>query len=344
MIQILVFLLGCTLVRGELYKFSDAYIDQINREADTWTAGRNFPANLTEEYLRQFLIADAKYFDQSDRPLPGDRKTYDPEYSATVPDRFDAREQWPNCGTIGHVPDTGACAAPQIFAAVGAFSDRRCIKSKGQQNRLLSTEYVASCCKICRYDDNKSCSHGSVFRTWNFLHKRGSVTGGDYGDRTGCQPSTISPCSHHGSAPTLPSCENQKVPKLKCHTRCTNPTYGRGFFQDKHRTTLTYWVDDNEDAIKKEILAHGPTTATFVLYDDFYHYKSGVYKHTSSAKLENYLHSGKLIGWGTENGTPYWLVINTWGPHWGDRGTVKILRGKYECAFEYLIAAGKPKN
>ncbi|KAI5696312.1 hypothetical protein M8J75_011378 [Diaphorina citri] len=277
MIQILVFLLGCTL------------------------AGRNFPANLTEEYLRQFLIADAKYFDQSDRPLPGDRKTYDPEYSATVPDRFDAREQWPNCGTIGHVPDTGACAAPQIFAAVGAFSDRRCIKSKGQQNRLLSTEYVASCC---------------------------SVTGGDYGDRTGCQPSTISPCSHHGSAPTLPSCENQKVPKLKCHTR----------------STLTYWVDDNEDAIKKEILAHGPTTATFVLYDDFYHYKSGVYKHTSSAKLENYLHSGKLIGWGTENGTPYWLVINTWGPHWGDRGTVKILRGKYECAFEYLIAAGKPKN
>jgi hypothetical protein len=41
MIHILVFLLGCTLVRGELYKFSDAYIDQINREANTWTV-RNF--------------------------------------------------------------------------------------------------------------------------------------------------------------------------------------------------------------------------------------------------------------------------------------------------------------
>lgn len=70
----------------------------------------------------------------------------------------------------------------------------------------------------------------------------------------------------------------------------------------------------------------------------------GVYKHAASAKTLNFLQSAKLIGWGVENGTPYWLLINTWGVNWGDKGTVKILRGQYECSLEYLVAAAKPKS
>ncbi|KAL1454359.1 hypothetical protein WDU94_010628 [Cyamophila willieti] len=336
--------LGSSLVVAELYKFSDTYIDRINAEAGTWTAGRNFPANLTETYLRSHLIADEKYFTQFEQPPPSERKIFDPTwYSGTLPERFDAREHWSKCRSIGFVPDIGACFQPQVYAAVAAFTDRRCIQSDGQHQEVLSTEYVAACCKMCRYETNTSCSHGSVYRTWQFLHKRGAVTGGQYGEHTGCQPASIPPCSHHGSSPALVKCETVPRPQLKCHTRCTNEDYERNFFKDKHRTTLAYWVDDKEDAIKKELMTFGPTSATFVLYDDFYNYKKGVYRHSSTAKSEMYYHSGKLIGWGTENGTPYWLVINTWGPNWGDRGTFKIIRGKFECDIEYLVAAGKSK-
>lgn len=45
---------------------------------------------------------------------------------------------------------------------------------------------------------------------------------------------------------------------------------------------------------------------------------TGVYKHESGAALGG--HAVKMIGWGTENGTPYWLVANSWNSDWGDKG------------------------
>ena len=35
-----------------------------------------------------------------------------------------------------------------------------------------------------------------------------------------------------------------------------------------------------------------------------------------------------VIGWGTENGIPYWLLKNSYGSKWGDKGVGKIKMGK----------------
>lgn len=47
-----------------------------------------------------------------------------------------------------------------------------------------------------------------------------------------------------------------------------------------------------------------------------------------------------MIGWGVENGTPYWLCVNSWNSSWGDNGTFKILRGSDECGIESGVVAG----
>jgi hypothetical protein len=39
----------------------------------------------------------------------------------------------------------------------------------------------------------------------------------------------------------------------------------------------------------------------------------------------------RLLGWGEEAGTPYWLVANSWNYDWGDNGTFKE-RGHYKQA------------
>lgn len=48
---------------------------------------------------------------------------------------------------------------------------------------------------------------------------------------------------------------------------------------------------------------------------------AGVYKHVTGDMLGG--HAVKIIGWGEENGTPYWLVANSWNTDWGDKGMKK---------------------
>lgn len=49
----------------------------------------------------------------------------------------------------------------------------------------------------------------------------------------------------------------------------------------------------------------------------------GVYQHTTGVALGD--HAIKIIGWGTEAGTPYWLVVNSWNSDWGDAGRISSL-------------------
>lgn len=50
---------------------------------------------------------------------------------------------------------------------------------------------------------------------------------------------------------------------------------------------------------------------------------AGVYQHVSGSALGG--HAIKMLGWGEENGVPYWLCANSWNTDWGDNGEEKHL-------------------
>merc|ERR1712023_175106 len=57
----------------------------------------------------------------------------------------------------------------------------------------------------------------------------------------------------------------------------------------------------------------------------FQMYKRGVMSRLCGAALD---HGILCVGYGTEEGTDYWLVKNSWGTVWGENGFGKLLRGK----------------
>lgn len=90
-----------------------------------------------------------------------------------------------------------------------------------------------------------------------------------------------------------------------------------------------------------ELMTNGPLVAIIDGYEDLIAYKSGVYQHRAG-KLHG-RHDIKLLGWGEEDGTPYWLLANQWNRGWGELGYIKWLRGQDHCGIESRLIAALPK-
>lgn len=252
-----------------------------------------------------------------------------------LPENFDSREQWPDCPTIGEIRDQGGCGSCWAFGAVEAMSDRVCIASGAKIHFRFSADDLVSCCHTCGF----GCNGGFPGAAWSYWVRDGLVSGGPFGSEQGCRPYEISPCEHHVNG-TRPPCDGDDAKTPKCVKQCQT-SYNVPYKQDKHYGLKSYSVKRDETKIRQEIYTNGPVEGAFTVYEDLINYKEGVYKHTQGKALGG--HAIRILGWGVDDGTPYWLIANSWNTDWGNNGFFKILRGSNECGIEDSISTGLPK-
>ncbi|KAK4282654.1 hypothetical protein QN277_014004 [Acacia crassicarpa] len=239
-----------------------------------------------------------------------------------LPNKFDARTAWKQCSTIGRILGQGHCGSCWAFGAVESLSDRFCIHFG--MNVSLSVNDLLSCCGfLC----GSGCDGGYPLNAWQYLVRQGVVTEecDPYFDQIGC--------SHPGCEPAYPT--------PMCVRKCANGN--QLWSQSKHYSDNAYVVNSDPYDIMTEVFKNGPVEVSFTVYEDFAHYKSGVYKHITGSVMGG--HAVKLIGWGTsDDGEDYWLLANQWNRSWGDDGYFKIRRGTNECGIEEEVVAGMPST
>ncbi|XP_061378719.1 uncharacterized protein LOC133319209 [Danaus plexippus] len=86
-----------------------------------------------------------------------------------------------------------------------------------------------------------------------------------------------------------------------------------------------YFIALSEDEIKEYLYNIGPLSID-IDSSQIHHYKGGiVIKECQEVKKTN--HAVLLVGYGKENGVEYWIVKNSWGQNWGEKGYFRIQRG-----------------
>jgi len=189
------------------------------------------------------------------------------------------------------------------------FSDRAAIASNGTVQGSAPNGYSPEDLVSCDTVD-QGCRGGYLDKAWDYISQTGLLT-------DSCFPYVA---GSSGTPPCATTCQDSSA-----FTR----TKAKGGYQLKT-------VDD----IKKEIFTNGPVQAGFMVYKSFFAYTQGVYHKGIFEFTPEGGHAIKILGWGTEDNTPYWLCANSWGTAWGAQGFFKIKQGN--CKIEEQVFAGIP--
>lgn len=290
-------------------------------------AGHNFPPETSTNDLRGLMNLNRN----EKRPkLP---RKLNSKGTTSLPDHFDAREQWPGCPTIGEISDQGNCGSCWAVSCVDVMSDRYCIHNYTQKKHFRVSAADILSCNISK----GSCRSGNTAIPFMFWLNYGLVSGGSYNSSEGCRPYEIPPCGHHANS-SLPRCKGVSDTPA-CVKECQEG-YKVNYEADKKFGKEVYDLDNDMVEIQKDILENGPVVAGFDICEDFLLYKSGVYQYTLGRFLGG--HAVRIIGWGVEDKIPYWLVANSWNSDWGEKGFFRILRGSNHLGMEEEVSAGIP--
>ncbi|KAI1235295.1 hypothetical protein IHE44_0002938 [Lamprotornis superbus] len=78
----------------------------------------------------------------------------------------------------------------------------------------------------------------------------------------------------------------------------------------------------DEDSMVEAVGKHNPVSFAFEVTSDFMHYRKGVYSNPRCEHTPDKVnHAVLAVGYGEEDGTPHWIVKNSWGRLWGMQGS-----------------------
>lgn len=285
-------------------------IRTINNAKTSWTARRN--SNFEGMTLRQAKKLLGTYINS--RPFIAGIPDVELDVNeAALPSSFDWRQQG-DC--VHHIRNQEQCGSCWAFGATEALSDRFCIKSNGaklpvnQYPKGLSPENLVSC-----DTENMGCNGGYLQYAWSYMVNPGVVT---------------NQCFPYNAGAGTPG---------PCISRCVN---GASWAPYKVQSgTVQHVMGVN--SIMQNLQADGPQEVAFTVYEDFFHYESGVYQHEWGGVAGG--HAVKFVGWGFDQNSnlPYWIVANSWGTGWGELGGFFWIRkGVDECGIESSVYAGTP--
>ena len=219
--------------------------------------------------------------------------------SNAAPDAYD----WRDYGRVSPVKDQASCGSCWAFSTIANLEGLYYAK-KGVM-KTFSEQMLVDC-----DTSDSGCNGGLMQYAFTWLKKNGIMLDSDY-PYTG----------------TKGTCKSDKSKYVDMSVT--------GY--KKLGSSWSTWSAVDEDEIKEFLYETGPL-AIALNADPLQTYSSGILDVTSTkCPTSGINHAVTLVGYGTENNVAYWIVKNSWGTSWGEKGYFRIRRGNGTCGINCYI-------
>jgi len=264
--------------------------------------------------------------------------------------------RWKHCFPASTVGNQGSCGSCWAFAGLGVMSDKQCLhdpksvlSSNGERLNRFSTQQILSCSR------REGCMGGNNRMVIEHMAYRGAALEADYGPfEVGCWQDSgggvVEPadpnspqCFRYANAPEAqkpcPCRETQPTVQPECkadieHSYGVSPAGLSGYPGITGYGIRLSPGDLNQ--FKAELYMAGPFFVGFKVYSSFFSFfhqnPMGIYSEAEGDERGG--HAATLTGWGTSADVEYWLLRNSWGPHWADGGYFRMKAGIDLCNLE----------
>jgi len=286
---------------------------------------------------------------------------------ADVPQEYDQRTKKPECFPASLVPDQGSCGSCWAFAALGALGDRHCIANpatmiKNGHRQTLSVQQMLSC------HVRDGCNGKFMDTAFSAIVNKGVKMAftEDYPYAARCFEDRGGVVQQWGGVEcwmvqNLPDEDPGKPCSCVSRRMDQQPYCDHGMANRGHLTLDDYkmipkpfarkdmwhagaWSGQEiVNAIMGEIVTSGPVAVGFQTFEDFQMHTdrspTTVYEHQHGYHRVGG-HAAVMVGFGNDRlmAKPYWILRNSWGKVFGDRGHWKHIRGKNDCDIEGAVS------
>ncbi|KAL9233999.1 hypothetical protein vseg_008924 [Gypsophila vaccaria] len=273
--------------RLEIFSENVKRIEALNSLNRGFTLGVNAFADLTNEEFRASRTGYNYKGLLTNKQIMSKSKTKSKSFKYENFTANSSTMDWRLKGVVTSIKDQGDCGCCWAFSAVAATESLHKLKT-GTLVPLSEQELVD-----CDTDYDMGCEGGLMDTAFDYISQNGGLA----------------------SEATYPyTASDGKCVKKRAAT---------------HAASISGYEDvpeNDEDALLKAVANQPVSVGIEGGGFDFQFYSGGVFKGECGEELD---HAVTIIGYGVgsdDDGSKYWLVKNSWGTKWGEKGFMRIKR------------------
>ena len=266
----------------------------------TYTLGINKFADMSDEEFKRVHLHG--YSGSPRMNLLKVKPTSNEVETADLPSEVD----WRKRGVVTPVKDQGYCGSCWAFATVEQVESYYALANNGSQTLLAPQQLVSCMDNPDQCGGTGGCAGATAELGMGYISQHGLVKESDLPYKSGTS----------GVDETCPS--DLTHPELKVKDFGLLPS-------------------NDVEAVKKHLATVGPLAVNVDASGWFSRYTGGVFHGCDYSKDIDIDHVVQLVGYGTDAAGQgdYWLIRNSWGPHWGEDGYIRLKRESTEvCGFD----------